>query len=97
MSEHTVSRNVYFAVFGALIVLTVLTTAVAMVDLRVFNPIVAMTIAVTKATLVVLFFMHLRYSSRVTQLVAGAAIFWLILLFGLTLSDYLTRIPITVG
>ena len=97
MSEHIVSRNVYFAVFAALIVLTGLTTTVATIDLHVFNPIVAMTIAVTKATLVVLFFMHLRYSSRTTQLVAGAAIFWLLLLFGLILSDYLTRIPIRVG
>lgn len=97
MSEHVVSRNVYFAVFAALILLTGLTTTVALFDLGVFNPIVAMTIAITKATLVVLFFMHLRYSSRVTQLVAGAAIFWLLLLFGLTLSDYLTRIPIRIG
>jgi cytochrome c oxidase subunit 4 len=97
MSEHIVSRNVYFAVFAALILLTALTTTVALFDLGVFNPIVALTIAITKATLVVLFFMHLRYSSRVTQLVAGAAIFWLLLLFGLTLSDYLTRIPIRIG
>jgi cytochrome c oxidase subunit 4 len=97
MSEHVVSRNVYFAVFAALILLTGLTTTVALFDLGVFNPILAMTIAITKATLVVLFFMHLRYSSRVTQLVAGAAIFWLLLLFGLTLSDYLTRIPIRIG
>jgi cytochrome c oxidase subunit IV len=97
MSEHIVSRNVYVAVFAALILLTALTTTVALVDLGVFNPIMAMTIAIAKATLVVLFFMHLRYSSRMTQLVAGAAIFWLLLLFGLTLSDYLTRIPIRIG
>jgi cytochrome c oxidase subunit IV len=96
MAEYIVPRRIYVAVWFALVCLTALTTTVATVDLGVFNPIVAMTIAIVKATLVVLFFMHLRYSSRVVQLVAGAAIFWLLLLFGLTMSDYLTRVVVTV-
>ena len=55
------------------------------------NAIVALTIAVVKATLVILYFMHLRYSSRLTQVVVAAGVCWLIIMIALTLSDYLTR------
>jgi cytochrome c oxidase subunit 4 len=91
MAEHVTSRKVYFLVFGALMVLTVVTWLVAQVDLGWANDVVALTIAVTKALLVLLFFMHVRYSTRMTILTATAGFFWLAILIGLTLSDYLTR------
>jgi cytochrome c oxidase subunit 4 len=91
MSEHVVPLRTYYAVFATLIVLTAVTAGVAFVDLGLFNPVVALTIAIAKATLVVLFFMHARYSSYLIWIVGGAALFWLGILFVLTLSDYLTR------
>ncbi|MEP6706812.1 MAG: cytochrome C oxidase subunit IV family protein [Pyrinomonadaceae bacterium] len=92
MSEHIVSRKVYFAIFGALMVGTAATVMVAFVDLGgQFNTVAALTIAVIKATLVVLYFMHVRYSSRLTWVIVGSGLFWLGIMFALTLSDYLTR------
>lgn len=91
MSEHIVSKGVYFAVFAALMVFTAITVAVAFVDLGYFNNVVALGIAVTKATLVVLFFMHVRYSSKLTKLVIISGLFWLAILLIFTSSDYLTR------
>lgn len=81
----------YYAVFAALIVGTALTVAVAFVDLGALNNVVMLTIAVTKATLVVLYFMHVRWSTRLTWVVAASGFFWLLILFGLTMQDYLTR------
>ena len=72
-------------------VLTAVTTLVAFADLGPFNTIVALTIAMTKAILVVLFFMHVRYSSRLTWIVVGGGVFWLAIMIFLTLTDYLTR------
>ncbi|MFL6201992.1 MAG: cytochrome C oxidase subunit IV family protein [Thermoanaerobaculia bacterium] len=91
MSEHVTSRKVYFGVFAALIVLTAATVIVANFDLGWANNVVALGIAVTKALLVLWFFMHLRYSTRVTMLTALAGFFWLAILISLTLNDYLTR------
>jgi cytochrome c oxidase subunit IV len=91
MAEHVTSRKIYFLVFAALIVLTVVTWLVAQVDLGWANDVVALTIAVVKALLVLLFFMHVRYSTRMTVLTAAAGFFWLAILIGITLSDYLTR------
>jgi cytochrome c oxidase subunit 4 len=91
MSETIVPVRTYVVVFLALLVLTALTTTVAFVDLGLGSPIVALTIAIVKASVVVLFFMHLRYSGRLIWVVSGAAVFWLIILLALTLSDYLTR------
>src|SRR5260370_27715430 len=91
MAEHVVPRKVYFGIFSALIVLTVLTVAVARINLQQYNTIVALTIAVVKATLVILYFMHVRYSSRLTWVFVSAGIFWLGIMIALTLSDYLTR------
>ena len=92
MSEHIISRKVYFTIFGALIVGTAATVVVAFIDLGgQFNTVVALTIAVIKATLVVLYFMHVRYSSRLTWVIVGSGLFWLGIMFALTLSDYLTR------
>lgn len=91
MAEHVTSRKVYFLVFGALLVLTVLTVLAAQVDLGAFNDVVALTIAVAKAMLVILFFMHVRHSTRMTALTAVAGFFWLAILLGLTLADYASR------
>jgi cytochrome c oxidase subunit 4 len=91
MSEHVTSRKVYYAVFAALLLLTYATVAVSKIELGRFNTIVALTIAVTKAVMVVLFFMHMRYSTRLTKLVVAGGFVWLALLIGLTMADFLTR------
>ena len=91
MSEHIVSRKLYFIIFGALMVLTILTVAVARVNLGPLNDVVALTVAVSKAVLVILFFMHVRYSSRLTWLVVISGFFWLGIMIVLTLSDYVSR------
>jgi cytochrome c oxidase subunit IV len=91
MSEHIVPRKTYFAVFAALIVLTATTTAVSFLDLGPWNTVVALGIAFLKATLVVLFFMHVKYSPRLTQVTIAGGLFWLAILIVLTLSDFMTR------
>ena len=92
MSEHIVSVRLYFVIFLALLIGTVLTAWVSFFNFPgPLNAIIALTIAVIKATLVVLFFMHMRYSSRLIWVVFGAALFWLAIMFALTFSDYSTR------
>ncbi len=91
MSSHVVPVRVYFAVFGALLALTLLTVLAARQDLGSLNVLVALLIAGIKAGLVVLYFMHARYSPRLIGLVVAAGIFFLAILFGITLSDYWTR------
>jgi cytochrome c oxidase subunit 4 len=91
MSEHIVSVKGYVAVFAALMVLTVVTVLASRVDLGLLNTVVALAIAVFKATLVILYFMHVRYSTRLTQVTVVAGFLWLIIMIGLTFSDYLTR------
>ena len=91
MSEHVVPRKVYYAVFAALLVLTAITTAVAFVDLGPWNTVVALGIAFVKATLVALFFMHVKYSPRLTQVIVAGGLFWLAILIVLTLSDFVSR------
>lgn len=91
MSEHTPSRTVYFLVFGALIILTAATVGVSRLDLGWANDVVALAIAVAKALLVILFFMHVRHSTRMTVITALAGFFWLAILIFLTLNDYGTR------
>jgi cytochrome c oxidase subunit 4 len=71
----------YYMVFLALVVGTILTVAAAKVDMGPLNNVVMLTIACTKATLVVLFFMHVRWSSRLTWVVAMSGFFWLLILF----------------
>jgi cytochrome c oxidase subunit IV len=88
---HVVSLKIYFAVFATLIVFTAVTVAVAFYDLGPWNTIVAMGIAVTKATLVILYFMHVRYSDRLTRIVVASGFFWLAIMVVLILSDYLSR------
>jgi cytochrome c oxidase subunit 4 len=92
MAQHIVSRQIYYRVFVTLLALTLLTIGIAFIDLGGYlNTIVAMTIAVGKALLVMLFFMHVRDSSRLTWVFVGVGFFWLALLLSLTMSDYLTR------
>jgi cytochrome c oxidase subunit 4 len=91
MSGHISPRSVYYAIFAALMVLTGITVAIAFVPLGALNFPVAIAIAITKATLVVLFFMHVKYSSRLTKMIVGMALFFLMTMFGLTLTDYLSR------
>ena len=91
MSEHVVPKSTYYLIFAVLIACTAITVAVAFVDLGPLNTVVALTIAVLKATLVVLFFMHVKYSTRLTWVVVVGSVFWLGILLALTLSDYATR------
>jgi len=80
----------YFAVFGALLVGTLLTVLVAKVDLGPMNDVVALGIAATKAMLVILFFMHVRDSTRLIALTAVGGFLWLAILIGITLLNYVT-------
>jgi cytochrome c oxidase subunit IV len=91
VAEHIAPRKMYVLIFVLLILLTALTTRAAYVDLGPFNTVVALLIAALKATLVALFFMHLKWSSHLSRLAALAALFWLAILIALSLSDYLTR------
>ncbi|MBI4166273.1 MAG: cytochrome C oxidase subunit IV family protein [Acidobacteria bacterium] len=91
MSQHVVPKRTYLVVFACLIVLTLVTATVATIDLGPLNIVVALLIAMCKASLVVLFFMHLRWSTRLVHIVAVASLFWLAILISLTLSDYRTR------
>lgn len=91
MSGHVAPTRLYYLIFGALMIGTVLTVLVAKFDLGPLNNIVMLTIACTKALLVVLYFMHVRWSSRLTWVIAGSGFLWLLILFGLTMSDYMSR------
>ena len=90
-SEHIVSPKVYGIIFGSLLLGTYITVKAAFINLGPINIVIALGIATVKATLVVLFFMHARYSSKRTQMVIVCAIFWLAIMLALTLSDYQTR------
>jgi cytochrome c oxidase subunit 4 len=83
--------KLYLGIISTLFALTVATYYAAKIDLGIWNPVIALTIAVTKAVLVILFFMHVYYSSRLTKVTVGAGFFWLLLMITLSLLDYLTR------
>ncbi len=92
MSEHIMSSKLYYGIWIALMILTVVTATVATVDLGPFNTIVALVIATCKALLVILFFMHVKYTSeKLTKMVIIASLFWLLILLFLSLTDYSTR------
>ena len=97
MSDHILPTRVYYTIFGILMLCTYLTVQIAFFDLGIFNTIAALTIAVFKAALVVLFFMHVKYSSRLTWAVVIGSVLWLGILLTLTLSDYTTRVWRTFG
>jgi cytochrome c oxidase subunit 4 len=88
---HAASPRTYVIVLLALLVLTVVTTVVAHIDLGPGNAAVAMLIAVIKMLLVMLFFMHIRYEARLTRLFAGAGLLWLLFMIGLVMADVLSR------
>jgi len=90
-APHVASLKVYFAVFGFLLLMTWTTVEVAFIDLGQFSTPVALAIATAKATAVILFFMHVRYSSKLTKAVVVASFVWLLVLFVLTMADYVSR------
>ncbi len=92
MSEHhVVPVRIYIMIFLALMVFTAITVGVAYVDLGALNNVVMLGIALVKASLVVLFFMHVKYSTRLIPLVIASAVFFILLMFGITMSDYMSR------
>lgn len=91
MSQHVDSLKTYIGVFSGLIVLTLVTTAVAFVDLGSLSGVAAIGIATCKALLVALWFMHLRHSTKLTKLVVGGAVLWLAIMLVFTMADVLTR------
>jgi len=90
-SGHVVPKRIYVAVFSALVVLTLVTIRASFVDLGPFNVAVALAIACFKATLVILYFMHVRYSPRLIWLVVGGSLAWLAVLVVVTMTDYASR------
>ena len=89
--HHVVSPLIYIIIGGSLLVLTGLTVGASFLELGIFNPIVALLIACIKAVLVVLFFMHVKYSSKLTKLTVFAGIFIFLALISMTLADYMSR------
>jgi cytochrome c oxidase subunit 4 len=97
MADHGAHRRTYYVIFGLLMLCTYLTWQVAYFDLGPFNTIAALGIAIFKATLVVLFFMHVKESPRLTWAVIAGSVFWFFILIALTMTDYLTRAWQTFG
>ena len=91
MSHTVVPRKLYCLVFAALLVLTAVTVAAALLDLGPFNLVVAMVIAGVKMMLVVVYFMHLRWSENLTRFAAVAGLLWLVIFMVLTISDFISR------
>jgi len=88
---HLIPAKIYYVIWAILMAGTAITVFAATVELGVFNIVVALVIATIKGTLVVLFFMHLRYSDKLTMVTVVASIFWLFILFSLTMTDYISR------
>ena len=97
MASHILPTRVYYTIFAILLCCTYLTVQIAFLDLGVLNTVAALAIAVFKATLVVLFFMHVKYGTRLTWAVVLGSILWLGILLALTMTDYLTRVWRTYG
>jgi cytochrome c oxidase subunit IV len=96
MADHSLEHShptpgLYLVILTILVIGTCLTWAIAFVNLGPWNPVVALTIACIKAVLVILFFMHVRYSNKLTKFTVVAGFFWLMILIALSLSDYITR------
>ena len=92
MSTHVIAPlKLYVTIFLALMVGPGITVWVAFFDLGALNNIVMLGVAVTKATLVVLYFMHVRWSSKLTWVVAASGFFWLLIMFAFTMMDYMSR------
>jgi len=99
MTEHVVRPTTYYAIFAILLIFTGVTAGVAFIDLGPLNTFVALTIAVIKATLVILYFMHLRYSTKLTWIFVSAGVFWFLILMAFLFADVLSRgwLPPGVG
>ena len=95
--HHVVPTRIYYTIFAGLMLLTGVTVAVAYVDLGPWNTVAAVAIACFKAMIVVLYFMHVKYSTRLIKLTVIAGLYWLGILLALTLGDYLTRAWGTFG
>jgi cytochrome c oxidase subunit 4 len=91
MSGHVAPKSMYVTVWLTLLFATGLTVVAAEIDLGALNNVVMLLIACAKALLVILFFMHVRWGTRLTWVVVASGFFWLLILFGLTMSDYLSR------
>lgn len=91
MQSHIVPKSIYFIVFVLLAVLLMFTVLVAQVNLGFWNTPIAMSIALAKAALIVLFFMHVRYAPPLVRVFAAGGFLWLAIMFILTFSDVLTR------
>jgi cytochrome c oxidase subunit 4 len=91
LSDHVVSPKLYIAVFAALLLLTLTTVWAAGQDFGAYNTVVAVGIAITKATLVILFFMHVRWAGKLVQLFVASGFIWLVILIAITLADYVSR------
>ncbi|MDA1305696.1 MAG: cytochrome C oxidase subunit IV family protein [Acidobacteria bacterium] len=89
--SHVSPKGLYYSVFGGLFILTIVTVAIARVDLGPWNTPIALAVAGAKAMLVILFFMGVKYNNTLTKVVAASGFVWLIILFGITMGDYLTR------
>ena len=90
-SPHIVTPKTYVLIWAALMLLLFVTLGLAMLNLSPFNVALALTIAVTKMLLILLYFMHVKFSSRLTWLFAGAGFLWLLIMITLTMTDYLAR------
>ena len=97
MASHILPKRVYYTIFAILMFCTYLTVQIAFLDLGAMNTVAALVIAVFKATLVILFFMHVKYSPKLTWAVVLGGIFWLGILLALTLGEYMTRAWRTYG
>jgi cytochrome c oxidase subunit 4 len=91
MSGHVSPVSLYITIFLALMVLTAATVGAAFVDLGQFNFLVAMIIAAFKASLVIWYFMHVKYASQLTKLTVATGVFFLVILLSMILIDYATR------
>jgi cytochrome c oxidase subunit IV len=91
MSEHIVPKSTYYTIFVVLIFCTGLTIGMAFVNLGNFNIVAALVIAGIKAGLVITFFMHVKYSSRLTKMWVAVGFIWMFLMISITMTDYLTR------
>jgi|SRR5208282_6390673 len=89
--HHIVSPVVYIVILFALLLGTALTVWASFIELGFWNPVIALAIATTKATLVVLYFMHVKYSGKLTKLTVASGIFMFLTLVGMTLADYISR------
>jgi cytochrome c oxidase subunit 4 len=89
--QHIVSPKVYLVIFVCLLAGTAATVGASLIEMGPWNPVVALAIACAKATLVVLYFMHIKYSSKLMKLTVGAGVFTFLILVGMSLSDYISR------